>query len=370
MVQTRLGRASYHHGDLPNALADAATELARSGGPEAVVLREAARRVGVSAAAAYRHYASHCELLQEVRHRAVAALADALQAGVDRGEPLPDPADEALRRFRNLGSAYVGFALSDPGLFHASFVNHSPYCRVETIPADVGEKIAASRPYQILADSLDELVGAGILDAARREVAPIAFWSAVHALARWSPGRPGRAAASRGDQAHPGHPRRRRSLPAAFRIDSGSRGYRRGSDRPALLVLAQRAPSPVPELSRAVAVAMADGPAAGPELAAGLGAPGVLRGYHLLPATWAGLLRRPGRATQAAASCRRPSSWRHRRRAPRPRPRRRLLSQATARPGHRNPFAGNKPSANVDAVYIASHTDDVNGVNITERPAR
>ncbi len=57
-------RAAYHHGDLPNALADAATDLARSGGPEAVVLREAARRVGVSAAAAYRHYASHCELLR------------------------------------------------------------------------------------------------------------------------------------------------------------------------------------------------------------------------------------------------------------------------------------------------------------------
>jgi len=182
MVQTRVGRASYHHGDLPNALADAATELARSGGPEAVVLREAARRAGVSAAAAYRHYASHCELLQAVRHRAVAALADALQEGVDRGEPLPGPADEALRRFRNLGSAYVGFALSDPGLFHASFVNHSPYCRVETIPADVGEQIAASRPYQILADSLDELVRVGILDAARREMAPIAFWAAVHGL--------------------------------------------------------------------------------------------------------------------------------------------------------------------------------------------
>lgn len=182
MVQTRVGRASYHHGDLPNALADAATELARSGGPEAVVLREAARRVGVSAAAAYRHYASHCELLQAVRHRAVAAMADALQEGLDRGEPLPDPAGEALRRFRNLGSAYIGFALADPGLFHASFVNHSPYCRVETIPVDVKEQIAVSRPYQMLADSLDELVRVGILDPGRRDMAPIAFWSAVHGL--------------------------------------------------------------------------------------------------------------------------------------------------------------------------------------------
>ena len=53
---------------------------------------------------------------------------------------------------------------------------------METIPADVGEQIAASRPYQILADSLDELVRVGILDAARREMAPIAFWAAVHGL--------------------------------------------------------------------------------------------------------------------------------------------------------------------------------------------
>jgi hypothetical protein len=33
-------------------------------------------------------------------------------------------------------------------------------------------------------------------------------------------------------------------------------------------------------------------------------------------------------------------------------------------------FAGNKPGSDVDAVYITSHTDDVNDVNITERPAR
>ena len=38
VTQTRVSRAGYHHGDLPNALADAATDLARSGGPEAVVL--------------------------------------------------------------------------------------------------------------------------------------------------------------------------------------------------------------------------------------------------------------------------------------------------------------------------------------------
>jgi AcrR family transcriptional regulator len=183
MTTTRVSRSGYHHGDLPNALADAATDLARSGGPEAVVLREAARRVGVSAAAAYRHFASHCELLQEVKQRAVAALGDALQQGLDSGERLPDPAEEALRRFRNLSMSYVGFALANPGLFHAAFVNHSPFCRVESIPGDVKERIEASRPYQILSGALDDLVDVGLLDQARREMAPIAFWSSVHGLA-------------------------------------------------------------------------------------------------------------------------------------------------------------------------------------------
>ncbi len=180
MTTTRVGRASYHHGDLPRALADAATDLARRGGPDAIVLREAARRVGVSAAAAYRHYMGQGELLQAVKQRALAALADAMQDGLDRGEPLADPAQEAVRRFGNLGRAYVGFALDNPGLFHTAF------CRpdaADPAPGDVTARIAASRPYQILSESLDELVAVGLLDRARRPVAPIAFWAAVHGLA-------------------------------------------------------------------------------------------------------------------------------------------------------------------------------------------
>ncbi|WP_240796596.1 DUF6596 domain-containing protein [Streptomyces sp. RFCAC02] len=68
--------------------------------------------------------------------------------------------------------------------------------------------------------------------------------------------------------------------------------------------LAALTPGPVVELNRAVAVAMADGPAAGLALLDPIVADGSLRGYHLLPATRADLLRRLGRRADAAAAYR------------------------------------------------------------------
>jgi hypothetical protein len=60
--------------------------------------------------------------------------------------------------------------------------------------------------------------------------------------------------------------------------------------------------SPVVELDRAVAVAMADGPAVGLALLQGLEADGALAGYYLLPATQADFLRRPGQNEEAASA--------------------------------------------------------------------
>ena len=68
--------------------------------------------------------------------------------------------------------------------------------------------------------------------------------------------------------------------------------------------LSGRLPSPVVELNRAVAVAMADGPAAGLAIVDDLGASGRLDGYHHVAATRADLLRRLGRRVEAAAAYR------------------------------------------------------------------
>ncbi len=170
-------RTSYHHGDLPNALTDAATEMARQGGPDAVVLRAVARATGVSAAAAYRHFADHGDLLHAVRQRALGALADAMRASLNSGERLADPAQESIRKLRLLGRAYISFALEDPGLFRTAF------CRPDRPMADVPERLAQQGPFALASEVLDELVATGVLAEQRRPGAEIAAWAAVHGLA-------------------------------------------------------------------------------------------------------------------------------------------------------------------------------------------
>jgi RNA polymerase sigma-70 factor, ECF subfamily len=68
--------------------------------------------------------------------------------------------------------------------------------------------------------------------------------------------------------------------------------------------LALHRPSPIVALNRAVAIAMAEGPAAGLGLLDQLETEGTLAGYHLLPAARADLLRRAGREPEAAAAYR------------------------------------------------------------------
>jgi AcrR family transcriptional regulator len=170
-------RSNYHHGDLSNALTDAATEMARQGGPDAVVLRAAARATGVSAAAAYRHFTDHGDLLHAVRQRALDALADAMRASLASAEPLPDPAQESVRRLRALGRAYIRFALDDPGLFRTAF------CRPDRPILDVEERLAQDGPFTLVSGVLDDLVRNGVLDEHRRPGAEVAAWATVHGLA-------------------------------------------------------------------------------------------------------------------------------------------------------------------------------------------
>jgi AcrR family transcriptional regulator len=176
VTQEKLRRDTYHHGDLANALTVAATELARHGGPEAVVLREAARQVGVSATAAYRHFAGHGDLIHEVKERCQSALVGQMRTELARVAPSDDPKEVAVRRLRALGQGYLAFALAEPGLFRTAF--SSPDSPREKLM----EKFSAPA-YELLSEVLDELDELGMIDPARRPFCETAAWSTTHGLA-------------------------------------------------------------------------------------------------------------------------------------------------------------------------------------------
>ena len=102
----------YHHGDLRRVLVDAAFDLIGEGGAEAVSVREAARRAGVSPGAPFRHFASRDALLAAVAEEAQRRF----RAEIDKALAKA-PADDPLQRFRCLGLAYVRWAIRNPTHF-------------------------------------------------------------------------------------------------------------------------------------------------------------------------------------------------------------------------------------------------------------
>jgi len=219
------GRTTYRHGDLRRALIDAGLELARSGGPAAVVLREATRRAGVSPNAAYRHFADRQALLEAVcsecqsgvaraieDEQAAIPVADAAASvmadmtdmtavtavsvsdGRAGGRTTPAPgetdanpapvapltAETARLRFRAVGSGYLRFALAEPGLFRTAFTASSD---LESATSAARAGARGLTPFQLLSEALDDLVTTGVLPAERRPGAEFLAWSAVHGLA-------------------------------------------------------------------------------------------------------------------------------------------------------------------------------------------
>ena len=184
----------YHHGDLYRALVQAGTELAREGGPAAIVLREAARRVGVSPNAAYRHFSALPDLVEAVAFDALSALARSMEAELAQCQPSGDAGLDAIDRLGAVGRGYVHFALSEPGLFATAFAPRKTTAPTGDAPARPGDHAAHSEdetrgvgdsglmPGELLEQALDGMLDAGVLDAADRTIAATNAWAAVHGL--------------------------------------------------------------------------------------------------------------------------------------------------------------------------------------------
>lgn len=118
-------KQGYHHGNLRQALIDAALALITEKGPTGFTLSEAAKGAGVTPAAVYRHFEGREDIIAAAALQGYALFTDLLNHAYNNGQP------SALAAFSATGRAYLAFARRYPGYYIAMFesgisVNRTP----------------------------------------------------------------------------------------------------------------------------------------------------------------------------------------------------------------------------------------------------
>ncbi|MBY5932403.1 TetR/AcrR family transcriptional regulator [Tateyamaria omphalii] len=108
-------KRGYHHGNLRQALIEAALKLIEEKGPTGFTLSEAAKQAGVTPAAVYRHYEGREDLIAECARQGYGIFADLMEHAYESGQP------SALAAFEATGRAYLAFARRFPGHYIAMF---------------------------------------------------------------------------------------------------------------------------------------------------------------------------------------------------------------------------------------------------------
>ena len=165
-----MSESSYHHGDLRNALLNAAEQLLREQGPEALTLRACARQAGVSHAAPAHHFGNIAGLLT-----ALACIGFERMWQVQQQQLLQADPTDLYARAKVAGIAYIQFALDNPALFDLMFrdprINWQDAALIEAFKA-------ARRPVfdAIKAQDNDNSTGTS-------NIGWIKAWSLVHGFA-------------------------------------------------------------------------------------------------------------------------------------------------------------------------------------------
>ena len=120
-----MAKRGYHHGNLRQALVDAALKLIEEKGPTGFTLSEAAKSAGVTPAAVYRHFEGREDLIAEAARQGYQIFADLMDYAYAKGQP------SALASFEATGRAYLAFARKYPGHYVAMFesgisINRTP----------------------------------------------------------------------------------------------------------------------------------------------------------------------------------------------------------------------------------------------------
>ena len=161
--------STYHHGNLRSALVEAGIALLEQGENADFSLREAARAVGVTVNASYRHFGNKDELLCAIAAESFRRFSLALLNGAGAGK-------DAAERLLGSGRAYVRFARQHPALFRLMFSRFSA--------AQKGEELseAARLAYHPLKSGMAALLQQDI-DSDTVALASLRAWSAAHGLA-------------------------------------------------------------------------------------------------------------------------------------------------------------------------------------------
>ena len=166
-------RETYHHGDLRQALIEAALKIVSEKDVESVSLREVARRVGVSHAAPYRHFADKEALLAAVAQEGFQMLHHTLETVLHKA-PL-DP----LKRLQEIGVAYVDFALEHSSHYRLMFGAYGATSAQQN--PELAQ--AATQAFMVLVNGVNMGQQEGVIRLDDSNQLALAAWALTHGLA-------------------------------------------------------------------------------------------------------------------------------------------------------------------------------------------
>lgn len=169
----RRAERGYHHGNLKEALLQAALGLIAEKGPGGFTFADAARSAGVSAAAPYRHFRDRDDLLANIAQRGFEQFEVALSTAWDDGRP------DTVTAFMRVGKAYLAFARTEPAFYSAMFESGVP---VDQNPA---LNAAGERAFGIIRAAAERLAALTPPGVARPPALMMALhiWTQAHGVA-------------------------------------------------------------------------------------------------------------------------------------------------------------------------------------------
>ena len=168
----RKPKGAYHHPNLEIAMVDAAIKIIGQEGVEALTLRDAAARLGVSRTALYRHFKDKPALLARVALEGFRLFRQTLQSAVDRARGNGQDPMEAM------GIAYVSFAMANQSHYKTMFSGAVHKCE------DYPElNVEADGAFAVLVNTIAAEQKAGRITGADPLPVAIVIWSGIHGLA-------------------------------------------------------------------------------------------------------------------------------------------------------------------------------------------